>query len=202
MPEPFVRVVSAVIPILRDNIDTDQICPARYLKTTDKANLAEALFRDWRFDADGRVRVPPFVLDTPAAAGRQIILAGDNFGAGSSREHAVWALRAWGVRAIIAPSFADIFTGNALHNALLPIVVGGARHAALAAELAANLDGAWVVDLEAEQVVLPGGRAFGFVLDPFARQMILAGDDELGYVLARTGDIEAWEGAHPARVHI
>ena len=133
MPEPFVKTTSRVISIPRANIDTDQICPARFLKITDKANLADALFFDWRFTPDGARREPPSFIDEPHNAGRQILLVGDNFGSGSSREHAPWALRAWGIRAIVSTSFADIFKGNSLKNALLPIVVTPERYAALTA---------------------------------------------------------------------
>ena len=128
MAEPFTTFTSRVIPLPAENVDTDQIVPARYLKMTDKAGLAEALFRDWRFAEDGSLKDPPFVLDRPEMLGRQILLAGDNFGAGSSREHAPWALTAWGIRAILSTSFADIFRSNCLKNGLLPIVVEAERH--------------------------------------------------------------------------
>ena len=200
MPEPFARITSRVISIPRANIDTDQICPARFLKITDKAGLADALFFDWRFTPDGARRVPSSFIDEPHNAGRQILLVGDNFGSGSSREHAPWALRAWGIRAIFSTSFADIFKGNALKNALLPIVVSAERHAALVALLAADPDGEWTVDLDALTVTLPGGESFAFEIDPFARAMILAGTDEIGYVLAKLPAIEAWEATHAARV--
>jgi 3-isopropylmalate/(R)-2-methylmalate dehydratase small subunit len=200
MPEPFVKTTSRVISIPRANIDTDQLCPARFLKITDKAGLADALFFDWRFTPDGKRREPVSFIDEPHNAGRQILLVGDNFGSGSSREHAPWALRAWGIRAIISTSFADIFRGNALKNALLPIVVSAERHAALQALVAADPDGAWTVDLDALTVTLPGGESFAFEIDPFARAMILAGTDEVGYVLSRLPAIEAWEAVHPARV--
>ncbi len=200
MPEPFVSTTSRVISIPRANIDTDQICPARFLKITDKAGLADALFFDWRFTPDGKRRVPPSFIDEPHNAGRQILLVGDNFGAGSSREHAPWALRAWGIRAIVSTSFADIFRANALKNALLPIVVSAERLAALQALVSAAPDGEWTVDLEAERVALPGGESFAFEIDPFARAMILAGTDEIGYVRSKLPAIEAWEAAHPARV--
>ena len=189
MPEPFVSTTSRVISIPRANIDTDQICPARFLKITDKNGLADALFFE-----------PVSFIDEPHNAGRQIFLVGDNFGAGSSREHAPWALRAWGIRAIFSTSFADIFSGNALKNALLPIVVSPERHAALLALAAANPDGQWTIDLETQQVTLPGGDSFAFEIDPFARTMILAGTDEIGYVRSRLPAIEAWEATHPARV--
>jgi 3-isopropylmalate/(R)-2-methylmalate dehydratase small subunit len=200
MPEPFVKTTSRVIPIPRANIDTDQLCPARFLKITDKAGLADALFFDWRFTPDGKRRVPPSFIDEPHNAGRQILLVGDNFGSGSSREHAPWALRAWGIRVIFSTSFADIFKGNALKNALLPIAVTPERHAALLALVAADPDGEWTVDLQAQKVTLPGGDSFAFEIDPFARAMILAGTDEIGYVLGKLPAIEAWEAAHPARV--
>jgi 3-isopropylmalate/(R)-2-methylmalate dehydratase small subunit len=200
MPEPFVKVTSRVISIPRANIDTDQICPARFLKITDKENLADALFFDWRFTPDGARRVPPSFIDEPVNAGKQILLVGDNFGAGSSREHAPWALRAWGVRAIVSTSFADIFSGNALKNALLPIVVSAERLAALQALVAADPDGNWTADLETQKVTLPGGDTFAFEIDPFARTMILGGTDEIGYVLTKLPAIEAWEADHPARV--
>jgi 3-isopropylmalate/(R)-2-methylmalate dehydratase small subunit len=200
MLEPFVKTTSRVISIPRANIDTDQICPARFLKITDKANLADALFFDWRFTPDGKRREPVSFIDEPHNAGRQILLVGDNFGAGSSREHAPWALRAWGIRAIVSTSYADIFKGNSLKNALLPIVVSPERYAALVALLAANPDAEWTVDLEAEQVTLPDGDSFAFEIDPFARTMILAGTDEVGYVLSRLPAIESWEAGHPALV--
>ena len=200
MPEAFTRTTSRAISIPRSNIDTDQICPARFLKITDKAGLADALFFDWRFTPDGRRRNPPSFIDEPHNQGRQFLLVGDNFGSGSSREHAPWALRAWGVRAIFSTSFADIFSGNALKNALLPIVVTPERHAALTALFAADPDGEWTVDLDAQKVSLPDGSSFDFEIDPFARSMILAGTDEVGYVLSRLPAIEAWEAAHPARI--
>jgi 3-isopropylmalate/(R)-2-methylmalate dehydratase small subunit len=200
MPEPFSKTTSRIISIPRSNIDTDQICPARFLKITDKANLADALFFDWRFTPDGARRVPPSFIDEPVNAGKQILLVGDNFGAGSSREHAPWALRAWGIRAIVSTSFADIFSGNALKNALLPIVVSAERLAALQALVAADPDGNWTADLETQKVTLPGGDTFAFEIDPFARTMILAGTDEIGYVRSRLPAIEVWEAGHPARV--
>src|SRR4051794_9420543 len=123
MAEPFRAFTSKVIPLPMENVDTDQIVPARYLKVTDKEGLADALFRDWRYELDGGMKEPTFVLDKPQMQGRQILLAGDNFGCGSSREHAPWALTAWGIRAVITTSCADIFRGNSLKNGLLPIIV-------------------------------------------------------------------------------
>ncbi len=201
MPEAFKTATSKVISIPRANIDTDQICPARFLKITDKAGLADALFFDWRFTPDGAKRVPPSFMDEPVNQGREFLLVGDNFGSGSSREHAPWALRAWGVRAIFSTSFADIFKQNALKNALLPIVVSPERHASLTKVFGLNPDGQWTVDLEEQLVTLPNGETFEFEIDPFARTMILAGTDEIGYVLSQVADIDAWEAAHPGRVN-
>ncbi|MEX2011215.1 MAG: 3-isopropylmalate dehydratase small subunit [Chloroflexota bacterium] len=200
MADAFATFTSRLIPLPAENVDTDQIIPARYLKVTDKAGLAEGLFRDWRFTADGSLREPPFVLDRPGMAGRRILLAGDNFGGGSSREHAPWALTAWGIRAILSTSFADIFRSNALKNGLLPIVVEPERHRQLFELAGANPDAEATVDLEAQVIHLPGDEDLPFEVDPFAREMLLAGTDELGYLLRREGKIAAWEAAHPARV--
>ena len=200
MAEPFRTFTSRVIPLPAENVDTDQIVPARYLKVTDKAGLADAVFRDWRFNADGSLREPRFVIDRPEMAGRQILLAGDNFGAGSSREHAPWALTAWGIRAILSTSFADIFRSNSLKNGLLPIVVDPETHARLFTLVTDRPDVELTVDLEAQLVHLPGDEDIAFDVDPFARVMLLAGTDELGYLLGHEADISAWESAHPARV--
>ena len=131
MAQPYRVFRSGIIPLPMENVDTDQIVPARYLKVTDKNGLAEALFRDYRFNEDGSLKEPSFLLDRPEMQGRQVLLAGDNFGAGSSREHAPWALTSWGIRAILSTSFADIFRNNSLKNGLLPIVVDPSTHAAL-----------------------------------------------------------------------
>jgi 3-isopropylmalate/(R)-2-methylmalate dehydratase small subunit len=200
MAEPFETFTSKVIPLPAENVDTDQIVPARYLKVTDKNGLAEALFRDWRFEEDGSLKEPRFVLDQPEMAGRRILLAGENFGPGSSREHAPWALTSWGIRAILSTSFADIFRNNSLKNGLLPIVVEADEHRHLFELIAANPDTELTVDLEAQVVHLPGDEDLPFDVDPFARMMLLAGTDELGYLLGKLPEIEAWEAAHPARV--
>jgi 3-isopropylmalate/(R)-2-methylmalate dehydratase small subunit len=198
--EPFRSFTSKVIPLPAENVDTDQIVPARYLKVTDKAGLREALFRDWRYDEDGGLKEPLFVLDRMAMMERQILLVGDNFGTGSSREHAPWALTAWGIRAILSTSFADIFRNNSLKNGLLPIVVEAAKHRQLFELVAADPDAEFTVDLEAELVHLPGDEDLPFEVDPFARTMLLAGTDEMGYLVSKLPAIEAWEAAHPARV--
>jgi 3-isopropylmalate/(R)-2-methylmalate dehydratase small subunit len=201
MPEPFATFTSKVIPLPAENVDTDQIVPARYLKVTDKAGLADALFRDWRFEEDGSLKEPRFVIDQPEMAGRNVLLAGHNFGPGSSREHAPWALTSWGIRAIFSTSFADIFRNNALKNGLLPIVVEEDEHRHLFELVAANPDTEVTVDLEAQVVHLPGDEDLPFDVDPFARMMLLAGTDELGYLLGKLPEIAAWEAANPGRVN-
>ena len=200
MAEPFTTFTSKVIPLPAENVDTDQIVPARYLKMTDKAGLAEALFRDWRFEEDGSLKEPRFVLDRPEMGGRRILLAGDNFGAGSSREHAPWALTAWGIRAILSTSFADIFRSNSLKNGLLPIVVEAERHRQLFELATERPDAEFTVDLESQVVHLPGDEDLPFDVDPFAKRMILAGTDELGYLLSKDADLVEWEAAHPPRI--
>ena len=128
MAEPFRIFTSRVVPLHAENVDTDQIVPARYLKVTDKEGLADALFRDWRFEEDGSKKDPPFILDQPGMPGRKVLLAGANFGTGSSREHAPWALRSWGIQAILSTGFADIFKSNSLKNGVLPIALDPATH--------------------------------------------------------------------------
>ena len=200
MAEPFRQFTSKVVPLGAENVDTDQVVPARYLKTIDKADLADALFHDWRFNEDGTLREPRFVLDQPGMTGRGILLVGDNFGAGSSREHAPWALAAWGIRAVFSTSFADIFRNNALKNGVLPVVVDAATHARLFELVAADPDAQLTVDLAEEGILLPDGTTIDFSIDPFAKRMLLAGTDEIGYVMAKLAEIRAWEAAHPARV--
>jgi len=200
MAEPFRQFTSKVVPLPAENVDTDQVVPARYLKITDKSDLADALFRDWRFNDDGTLKDPPFVLDRPEMAGRNILLVGDNFGTGSSREHAPWALTAWGIRAVLSTSFADIFRNNALKNGVLPIVVDPAMHAKLFAMIEADPDARLTVDLAEQGVLLPDGSTLDFEIDPFAKRMLLAGTDEIGYVVAKLPEIEAWEAARTPRV--
>lgn len=200
MPEPYGTVRSRVVPLPAENVDTDQIVPARYLKITDKAGLAEVLFRDWRFEEDGRLKDPPFVLDRPGMTGRSILLVGDNFGTGSSREHAPWALAAWGIRAVISTAFADIFRNNALKNGVLPIAVDPATHARLTSLVEADPDAELTIDLAEQGILLPDGTTIDFEVDPFAKLMLLRGTDELGYLLTKRTEIAAWEAAHAGRV--
>jgi len=200
MPEPFRSFTSKVVPLHAENVDTDQVVPARYLKITDKAGLADVLFRDWRFEADGSLKNPPFVLDQPGMAGRNILLVGDNFGTGSSREHAPWALAAWGIRAVFSTGFADIFRGNALKNGVLPIVVDAATHARLFALVESNPDAELTLDLAEQGVLLPDGSTIDFDIDQFAKLMLMGGTDEIGYLVGRLPTIEGWEAKHPGRV--
>ncbi len=191
----FTRVTSTIVPLPIDNIDTDQIIPARYLKTTDKTGLGDFLFSDWRYEAGGAPRAD-FVLNKPEYQGAQILLAGDNFGCGSSREHAPWALAAWGFRVVISTSFADIFYNNALKNGVLPVVVDRATHADLLDLAEESAQATLTVNLEAQAVTLPGGRQVAFPIDGFARRCLLQGVDQLGYLLAFEGQIAAYEEAH------
>jgi 3-isopropylmalate/(R)-2-methylmalate dehydratase small subunit len=199
MAQPFATFTSALIPFPAENVDTDQIIPARFLKTTEKSGLAESLFYDWRYDENGEPK-PDFVINAPEMQGRQVLLAGDNFGAGSSREHAPWALSSWGIRAIISTGFADIFKNNSLKNGLLPIVVDEDTHRQLFEQIAARPDLEVTVDLEARIVHLPGDEDVPFDIDPFAHKMLLEGKDEMGWLLDRSDSIDAWEAANPARV--
>ena len=197
--EPFSSVTSAVVPFPRNDIDTDQIIPARFLKTVNRTGLGEQLFCDWRYLPDGAPN-PDFVLNRPEMAGRAILLAGDNFGCGSSREHAPWSLMAWGFRAVISSSFADIFRNNALKNGLVPVAVPRDVLEHLFAIVAADDAARFTVDLEAQELRLPAGSAIGFEVDSFARRMILDGTDELGYLLSLEPRIAAYEASHPPRV--
>ena len=199
MADPYTTFSSGLLPLPNENVDTDQIIPARFLKTTEKSGLASALFNDWRYEADGSPRAD-FVLNLPEMQGRQVLLAGDNFGCGSSREHAPWALTSWGIRAVVSTSFADIFRSNALKNGLLPIVVDEDTHRQLFDQVALDPDGQVTVDLENQVLHLPSDQDVPFQVDPFARQMLLAGTDEIGWVLGRSDAIDAWEAASPARV--
>jgi 3-isopropylmalate/(R)-2-methylmalate dehydratase small subunit len=197
--EPFRTVESAAVLLPRDNVDTDQIIPARFLKTVTREGLADHLFADWRYAGDGTPRAD-FILNAPGAMGRQVLVAGDNFGCGSSREHAPWALTAWGFRAVISSSFADIFKANALKNGLLPIEVPPEELRRITALVEAHPDLELTVDLEAQELRLPDGSVIGFVVDPFSRQMLLTGTDELGFLLGQDDAIAAYEASHPARI--
>jgi 3-isopropylmalate/(R)-2-methylmalate dehydratase small subunit len=191
----FTKVTSHVVPLVADNVDTDQIIPARFLKVTDKRGLGENLFCDWRYLPD-RSPNPDFVLNKPEVQGAKVLLAGDNFGCGSSREHAPWALTAWGLTAVIATSFADIFKNNSLKNGLIPVEVDADVHARLVAQVSANPKAQVTVDLEAQTVTLPDGSSARFPIDSFARHCLLNGIDELGYMLNFEDRIKEHELKH------
>jgi 3-isopropylmalate/(R)-2-methylmalate dehydratase small subunit len=174
------------------NIDTDQIIPARFLKTISKEGLGDNLFCDWRYDAQGKPK-PDFILNQPRAQGAQVLLAGDNFGCGSSREHAPWALTQFGFRALISTSFADIFRANALKNGLLPVIVPADVHAELLEAIAADENAQVKIDLPNQTLTTPGGRQVQFPVDSFAKHCLLEGVDELGYTLQHEAEIAAFE---------
>ncbi len=190
--DPITAFESRVVPLCRDDVDTDQIIPARFLKVTDKAGLGERLFADWRYDEAG-APIPDFVLNRPEHQGAQVLLARDNFGCGSSREHAPWALVDWGLRAVVAVSFADIFRNNALKNGLLPIAVDESKYVALRDAVVADAAATVKVDLETQTLTLPGGDAVEFPVDPFAKKCLLSGMDQLGYLLSFSDAVERFE---------
>ena len=192
--EPITRFAGPAVAIARDNIDTDPVIPARFLKTTTRAGLGEHLFADWRRGADGAPR-EDFILNRPEAAGARVLVAGANFGCGSSREHAPWALVDFGFRAVVARSFADIFRQNALKNGLLPVVLAEDAYAAFLGEVQRRPGVAASVDLVRQVVGLPGGGEAAFTIDTFARECLMSGVDEIGYVLAQERAIATFEAA-------
>jgi len=198
--KPFTNFESRVVPLPINNIDTDQIIPARFLKTTSKQGLDRQLFNDWRYDAQGNPK-PDFILNQPRGQNAQVLLAGDNFGCGSSREHAPWALTQFGFRAVVSTSFADIFKQNSLKNSLLPIVVPADVQAELFAALEANQDATVKVDLAAQTLTTPSGRKVEFPVDSFSRHCLLEGVDELGYILSHEADIAAFESKRVGSVN-
>ncbi len=186
MTTKFTTLTSRALVLPADDVDTDQIIPARFLKGTVKAGLGEVLFADWRDR-------PGFPLAAPGAKGAQILVAGNNFGCGSSREHAPWALVDWGFRAIVARSFADIFKENATKNGLLPVALPETASARIEAEVRANPGVQLTIDLASERVTLPDGTSFAFAIDPFAKHCLVNGLDELGYILSFAHRIAAHE---------
>lgn len=193
--QPFTKLASTYVVLPADNVDTDQIIPARFLKTTDKKGLGDAVFADWRIRPDGSPN-PDFPLNRPDAQGAKILVAGMNFGSGSSREHAPWALVGWGLQAIVARSFADIFKQNAMKNGLLPVAVDPAVHAKIVEARRADPKAQLTVDLPAQTVSLGGSVIARFDIDPFAKECLVNGVDELGYLLERSADIERYETSH------
>jgi 3-isopropylmalate/(R)-2-methylmalate dehydratase small subunit len=198
--KPFTNFESRVVPLGINNVDTDQIIPARFLKTTSKQGLDRQLFNDWRYDAQGNPK-PDFILNQPRGQNAQVLLAGDNFGCGSSREHAPWALTQFGFRAVISTSFADIFKQNSLKNSLLPIVVPADVHAELFAAVERDPAATVRVDLAAQTLTIPGGRRVEFPVDSFSKHCLVEGVDELGYILKHQADIAAFEAQRVGSVN-
>jgi 3-isopropylmalate/(R)-2-methylmalate dehydratase small subunit len=190
----FTRLTSPVAPLLVDNIDTDQIIPARFLKITHRSGLGERLFADWRYTADG-MPCPDFVLNDPLYSGAQILFAGDNFGCGSSREHAPWALIDHGFRAVVSTSFGDIFRNNSLKNGLLPVTVDAEVHARLVQLLAGQPTFMLTIDLVSQEITLPDGATVKFPIDAFSKNCLLKGVDELDYILSFEAQIASFEAA-------
>jgi 3-isopropylmalate/(R)-2-methylmalate dehydratase small subunit len=188
----FERFSSRAVILPRENIDTDQIIPARFLKVTTRAEIGRHLFANWRYDANGAPK-PEFVLNSNAATDAAILIAGDNFGCGSSREHAVWALTDFGFRAVVSTRFADIFQQNALKNGLLPIMLNPGDHRALIALLSERPASQLTVDLE-NQTVTAGNLILPFPIDSFSKTCLLEGLDELGYLLKHEAAISTFEG--------
>jgi 3-isopropylmalate/(R)-2-methylmalate dehydratase small subunit len=189
--QPFTDLQAKAAPLDIANLDTDQIIPKQFLKTVEREGRSKGLFYDLRFDADGRPR-PDFVLDDPRYAGAGMLIAGDNFGCGSSREHAPWALLDYGIRCVIAPSFADIFYGNCFQNGLLPIALPEEEVKALMAE-ARGGNHVFAVDLAAQTVTAPSGRVVRFEIDPVRKTKLLQGLDSIGETLERARDIDTFE---------
>lgn len=193
----FDTLTARVVVLPVNDIDTDQIIPARFLKVTDKNGLGSNLFADWRYNEDGSPR-PDFILNQPRSQGAQILLAGDNFGCGSSREHAPWALTGWGFRAVISTSFADIFRNNSLKNGLLPVIVSPATHQKLLALLSAQPETQLTIDLQHQVLVLPDEEEVAFPIDAFSKTCLLKGVDELGYILNLEAEISRYEQTREA----
>jgi 3-isopropylmalate/(R)-2-methylmalate dehydratase small subunit len=193
----FTTLTARCVVLPNTDVDTDQIIPARFLKVTDKEGLGKNLFCDWRYLDDGSPN-PDFVLNKPESQGAEILVAGHNFGCGSSREHAPWALTGWGLRAVVSTMFADIFRSNCLKNGFVPVTVEPAVHVELVAALAKDPNMPVTVDLTGENATVSwAGRApVAFPIDPFARDCLLNGVDELGYIQALEPQIEAYEAAH------
>ncbi|HKF73097.1 MAG TPA: 3-isopropylmalate dehydratase small subunit [Stellaceae bacterium] len=190
--EPFARLDAVAVPMATANVDTDQIIPARFLRKPRKAGYGQYLFHDLRFDDAGNER-PDFVLNQASYRGARVLIADRNFGCGSSREHAVYALWDYGFRAAIAPSYGDIFYGNCLKNGFLPIVLPVDDAAALCDQVRQRPGARVVVDLELQQVIAPDDRLLGFAIDGFRKHCLLAGIDELDFTLRHRADIESFE---------
>ncbi len=191
--ESFTTLTGLVMPLDRTNVNTDEITPARFLKTIKRTGFADALFANWRYLGDKHVPNPDFVLNQPRYQGATILLAGDNFGCGSSREHAPWAIREYGFRCLIAPSFADIFYNNCFNNSILPVTFDEAAVKQLFAEVEAAEGYTLHIDLPAQTVTTPAGRVLHFDLDHFRKNALLQGLDNIGWTLSHKDQIAAYE---------
>ena len=198
--EQFTTLTATMISIPTENVDTDQIIPARFLKVTDKKGLGDNLFFDWRYDADGSPK-PDFILNTDQGRKAKILVAGDNFGCGSSREHAPWAIMGYGFQAVISTSFADIFRNNSLKLGLVPVVVDQETHYQLLSLIEEEPDTQITIDLASQTVELPDGRKVEFPIDNFSKTCILNGVDQLGYLQHHAATVENYEAAHADRVN-
>lgn len=199
--KPFTKVEGAPVPLPADNVDTDQIIPASFLKVVDREGLAQGLFHGWRFGEDGSPD-PEFVLHQPQHEGARILLVGDNFGCGSSREHAPWALQAWGFEVILGRGFADIFKGNAHRNGLLTVSLSPEAHARLSSQIREDPEATVSVDLTTQRTTFPDGSTEAFQVDPFARHCMLSGLDPLGHLLDHLPFIEEHERLWPAKIQL
>lgn len=197
--EPIKKITGRTLPLPINDIDTDQIIPARYLKVTDKNGLGAACFTDWRYNADGTPK-PEFPLNKPEYQGAKVLIGGHNFGCGSSREHAPWALLGAGFNVVVSTYFADIFKGNALKNGLLPVVVDDETHKQLISLAEEDPTTEVTVDLETQTLTLPDGRQVTFPIDAFSRYCLLNGVDQLGFLMNLDEQIVTYEGLNPARV--
>ena len=194
--EAFKQLSSKMMPVPINDIDTDQIIPALYLKVTSKDGLVEGLFSNWRYLPGTKTDNPEFALNKPEHQGATILVGGDNFGTGSSREHAPWALMGYGFKAIISTSFADIFRSNSLKNGLLPVIVDEETHKQIFSLIEEDPETAVTIDLESQTLTLPDGRGVQFPIDAFSKKCMLEGVDQLGYLLQMTDKIKAFETAN------
>ncbi|MCA0452954.1 MAG: 3-isopropylmalate dehydratase small subunit [Chloroflexi bacterium] len=197
--EPIGKFSGSMVALPNNDIDTDQIIPARYLKVTDKNGLGQACFSDWRYNEDGSPK-PDFPLNQPEYKNAQVLIGGHNFGCGSSREHAPWALMGAGFKAVISTYFADIFKGNSLKNGLLPVIVDEQTHQQLISLAQEDPTAQVTVDLESQQVILPDGRTVTFPIDSFSRYCLLNGVDQLGFLLGLDSDVQQYENTNVGRV--
>ncbi len=196
--EPFVRLTGIAAPLDRGNVDTDQIIPKQFLKRIERTGFGKFLFFDWRYQADGRTPNPDFELNAPAYQNATILLAGKNFGCGSSREHAPWALLDYGFRAVVAPSFADIFYNNCFKNGILPVVLAEAEVNNLLARAKSTPGYTLTIDLMMQTLADSSGLTLAFDIDPFRRHCLLNGLDDIGLTLAHEDAITAYEAGRPA----